>query len=122
MPARNATRSGIRPRRTGLLRPRAIPTIGRMMKQRKSAIRPNSRFTRASSFGLEQRREPRRAHRHRDDADDSREEAERLEEILSADRAEEHRFPREVGARGVERLADQAVVARRDAEPELRRI
>src|SRR5262245_66076442 len=122
IPARNATRSGMRPRRAGLCIPSAMPTIGSTMKHRTRATGPNSRFTVRSSFRLEQGREPGLARGHHHDADDAREKTERLEEILPTDRAEEHRFPGEIGACRVELFSDQGVVAGRDEERKLRRI
>ena len=60
------------------------------------------------------------AGRQEDRADDDGEPDHRLGDVLSLDAPELRRFAREVGAGGVELLADQRVVAGADEEGELR--
>src|SRR5512141_1607821 len=121
----NATISGIRLRIAGLPSPSAMPIAGSTKKQRTSATRPNSRFTLRSppgasaSLGLENLRDPHAAERGESDSGEADHDAERLVDVLPADRAQEHRFAREIGAGGVQLLADQRVVAGRDEEREL---
>src|SRR5258705_1493225 len=123
-PAKKATNSGILALSPGELIPSAIPTTGMIAKRKTRANRPNSRFMGSPRPGrwslcLEQTREPGRAQARRDDPGDPEQNNDRLRDVLRAHRPQENGLAGQVGARRIELLADQGVVAGRDEEREL---
>src|SRR5258706_12488904 len=120
IPAMKATTSGMRPRRAGLFCPSTIPITGITKKKTMSATREKSRFTASRpgegsasrSSGLEDPGDPRVPQARGHDTGQPDQDAERLVDVLAADRAEEDRRAREIRARGGQRLAGQGGVAR----------
>src|SRR6185369_13291463 len=79
----------------------------------------SSRFMPGPLLGLHPQREPVHAERLEHAADEDGEDHEQLEHVGTLEAADEPRFAREVGAGGVELLADQRVVAGDDEERQL---